>query len=397
MSAQGVLLHTEDGGAPTVERETTQRQRRALSVDEALGAARDLGLGPEGDRAQCPICRGAGALTITSGGGPQHASNEATEQVDDEARLHCDGGCDPIEIRGALRSAVKDEASRIETALEGLSRAFGLPRIVRVVRYGVGEAHDLELADGRRIELGTARDLFNRRTYEAAIAGATGIVVDLLSAAKHRELIAALLNVAEQREVTSADEELQEWIDGFRRTNARIVVNTADRDSLYEVVREGASFRDTDGRLHVRLPQLHAYVTRHLGERVTTRELARRLARAHYTKPDHGGQITVRRGDEVTRQRYWIAPGPMSPVNTEKSTTASRGQRGHGDTPIHRGDPSEPRRDHGGYRRGPASAGDSGDAGTRSASGGQKPPPRPPESPCREAGHGAAEGHGGPS
>jgi len=302
----------------------------AISVEDAVAAAQRMALKPdEHGRATCPSCHQAKALTISQSG--------------DGAHLECAVGCDGAEIGILLRHVNKLAAlaGTADTPIQQLRDQLTLPGLARVIKYGAaGEAFDLELENGTRVELGTARDVLNLRSFEAAIAGVTGIVIPAKTAAEHRKLVQLLLDVAELREATSADDELHEWLEGFERTCIyRRHVDTSDKPSLYDVVKAGQSFKDVDGRLYVRLADLRTYVTRQLGERTTGRELSRRLGRLGFTKPDHGGQIAVRQGAETTSGRYWISPFPPSPLNRELSNETSREHREHGHTVIGADDP----------------------------------------------------------
>jgi hypothetical protein len=188
---------------------------------------------------------------------------------------------------------------------------LGLPALAGVVKYGDGDADDLELADGGTVALGNARQLEDLKHLRAAVRGVTGVVIPRLKADAHDAVLGAIEAVADHRDVALRDsEETRGWIaDHVASDHGHLadVLPLGDRDQLADALHgESKSFAADDGRLYLRLQPLLQRVTRLYGARIRGRELSTRLGRLGFERE----QLSVRVPGEPTprKGRYWVSP-----------------------------------------------------------------------------------------
>lgn len=343
--------------------------------------------------ARCPI--GGGEVTISPNGATAPDGGRVVADVIDTC------GHELLELTGALKLTAAGRAAKDHWQI--LGDLLGLS-VVGATNYGGGEAYDLHLFDGRRVELGGAHNMLDRRRFEAAvIRGAKNLKVDL-SAKDHRAAVAIIARYAEDRELDTADDEIAGWLGDF--TRRLTVVDMANRKRLAEQLQSRESFIDqATRRLYLRLGDLALYVNRMTGSRTTERELGVRLARQGFTRPDDGGQITLRPGpgQDPLKVRYWASPeerlatSPQAGVDGVSAEPAPiyvcdltpGGDSGDTDTPDRSGEFGTP------------DLGDSADTPdtkttTTAVGGPERPgPERPAAGGLGPAGRDGAAGHGG--
>lgn len=235
------------------------------------------------------------------------------------ARLACSNGCNPDAIGAAFSTALRLAGQRNleDDPLQTIRETLRLPGLVRVVKQGrTGEAYDLELDDGRTVELGDSGDLFDFRKLRKAIAGQADVVIPRLKPAELDAIAERLIRegAANVREVPTAIEQAAGWITAYLdEVHHERHVDLSDSPRLYELLEPTARppLIDTAGSVHVRLEHLAYWINRLAGlERIGTRELATRLSRLGFATT----QLSARRGSDVRKSRYWASPASWEPT-----------------------------------------------------------------------------------
>ncbi|MGI8731069.1 MAG: hypothetical protein ACR2LK_13990 [Solirubrobacteraceae bacterium] len=287
------------------------------TLDQALDALQRLSPNSLcGGPYHCPWCdpsaeQAPGLFVNQNGTGPRY-----------ECKTGADG-CAPATIERMVVAAIRsvpapaaattlDERARdvltrcLNDSWDDASRGLKVARVIKRGRHV-----DIELDDGRVIEMGTASQMLNRRQFEAAILEQVEILIKPLEVGAHRSLVAGLVAIAERRDVVTAADETKDWIgEHLRRRGRGPAVDLNDPDDLRDVIVNGGGcpFRTTQGRVCVSLTELRTHVVRGMsGDRLTVPELSTRLSRLGFTKPSEGGQLSVRHNGKSVKARYWIS------------------------------------------------------------------------------------------
>ncbi len=269
-----------------------------LTIDQALAALARNGHAPRASdgRGHCPLCTSEWTLAISQNGNGAH--------------LTCDSGCDSEHIRGALL-AERNRARLADTPsskLDQLRAQLKLPGLSRVIKRGKdGDAYDLELDDGRRIELGSASDLLRHHHMKAAILGKADVLIKPRKPAEHEAVVELLVQTAElDDQVMTTDEETRAWLGAYVSETHVATLDLNDSGALYEYLGNLSCLGPfiADGRLHVRLRNIATWLNRTGGGRVTVPELSMRLARLKFETT----QPSARNGDQTRKARYWRSP-----------------------------------------------------------------------------------------
>lgn len=191
-------------------------------------------------------------------------------------------------------------------------------RIVEFVQRGTGRTaeFDIRLADGSLIEIGSPSTLLHPQRFEAAFATA-GIVWDEGFTRKDQKRIAARL--LEVRVVVGGDEREQttewcaEWFASAGIANGdgipRIDLN--DKSELYDALAgDFAFFRGSDDCVYLRRPPFVRFLSKSLGERVSSIALGMRLERLGFRKAGNNaaGKLAARRGNDVIARSFYVSP-----------------------------------------------------------------------------------------
>ncbi|HEV7483609.1 MAG TPA: hypothetical protein VGO13_10975 [Solirubrobacterales bacterium] len=178
----------------------------------------------------------------------------------------------------------------------------------RVIKHGSSNSlWDLELENGTRIPLGTSVQIQEFKKVKGALLSA-GRVMRRFTASEFDKVTEAFALVAETEDtVASENEETAGWLASFIADRGGQKVKLGDADTLRNLLRDPddlALFRDEQDRIYLRLPKLSVHVTRVIGQRTTSRDLAARLSRLGFKKK----QLGARDGDETLKARFWRSP-----------------------------------------------------------------------------------------
>ena len=198
--------------------------------------------------------------------------------------------------------------------------------MTRILRRGEGGDAEylIDYNNGGRLE-STLAGLYDPRIFRPRAVQATGQSVERITPTALQPLADAIVKAAEPD--TAEPDETRDWIESFMRQGGRYAgpwaanveeapVDIDDAQALWRVIQDAdpASFRDKDGRPHLRLHRLRDYVSRVRGERgLTERKLAARLRRARYEperlvargslNPDE--DPSEKNPETVEQARYW--------------------------------------------------------------------------------------------
>lgn len=226
--------------------------------------------------------------------------------------------------RAEFEARTRDRERRAATkadATQHVDDALRLPnerRIVEFVQRGTGRTaeFDIRLADGTLIEISSTSTLLHPQRFEAAFASAGIVWDDSFSRKDQKRIAAKLLSI---REVVGGDEReqtrewLAEWFDAYGIGDGDGIPNVDldDKAQLYETLRgPDGFFRGNDGCVYVRRPALVHFLSKSLGERVSSIALGMRIERLGFKKEggNREGKIAVRQGDDVIARSYYVSP-----------------------------------------------------------------------------------------
>lgn len=202
----------------------------------------------------------------------------------------------------------RDDRDQRVHPLEFLRTSLKSPDLRRVVKHGSSNSlWDLELENGSRIPLGTSVQIQEFKKVKGALLG-VGRVMRRFTASEFDSVTEAFALVAETEDtVASENEETAGWLASFIADRGSQQLKIRDVDTLRNLLRDPddlAIFRDEQNRIYLRLPKLAVHVTRVVGQRTTSRDLAARLSRLGFTKK----QLGARDGEETLKARFWRSP-----------------------------------------------------------------------------------------
>jgi hypothetical protein len=172
--------------------------------------------------------------------------------------------------------------------------------------------------EDREGKLGNSKTLRRADSLDAAIFDLNERGVEFDKNHRSKDLSTAIGEVAIlDEQVFTEAEETREWVESFRRPLSEC--DPADTEHLleritYERQRRGtsldegtipaASFVSPDGTAHIAGSELKTWVERQFDERVTVRELTKRLRNLGFYRH----QMSVRDGGKVHKRWYSISP-----------------------------------------------------------------------------------------
>lgn len=211
-----------------------------------------------------------------------------------EALEGADAG-DKSDLIGALKRALKIE-------------------IQKVVKHGgTGGTFELQLADGRKVDLGDAAAVLSQRLVRAAVADATTDVIPAMKAAVWDRVAGAIFKAAGPAPIEEAPEQDEaRWYVGSYFAHCPIIeIDERDRAALTKIIREAQEggrttpFKNQDGRLMIHLGGLLYHIRLQHGVLLSFREVAKRLRKLGFTRRDLEGKDDAR---GKCRINVWVAP-----------------------------------------------------------------------------------------
>lgn len=227
----------------------------------------------------------------------------------------------PAELAERARARRTEIAEQRASNAEDVNEKLGLPddrRIVEFVQRGTGRdaEFDIRLVDGTLIEVGSASTLLHPQRFEACFAVAGITWDDGFNRKEQKRIAAALLAI---REVVGGDEREQtrEWIaewvatEGIGSGDGIPFVDLADAREKFEAIyRDERFFRGSDERVYLRRPPFVKFLSKSLGERVSSIALGKRLERLGFERAGTNaeGKLGARYGDETISRAYFVSP-----------------------------------------------------------------------------------------
>jgi hypothetical protein len=202
---------------------------------------------------------------------------------------------DKSDLIGALKRALKIE-------------------IQKVVKHGgTGGTFELQLADGRKVDLGDAAAVLSQRLVRAAVADATTDVIPAMKAAVWDRVAAAIFKAAGPAPIEEAPEqdEARWYVSSYFAHCPIIDIDERDRAALTKTIREAQEggrttpLKNQDGRLMIHLGGLLYHIRLQHGVLLSFREVAKRLRKLGFTRRDLEGKDDAR---GKCRINVWVAP-----------------------------------------------------------------------------------------
>ncbi len=199
----------------------------------------------------------------------------------------------------------------VEERLAALSRTLGIT-IAAIVKYGaVDGIYELQLVDGRNIDLGTAAHVLNQSHVRAKVLDATGSLVPIKSTRIWHQIAQRIVQAAGPAPVEEAPEEAEmRWHLSACVNEAMVeIIDERDRVGLAKILREAQGsghwlFRNQDGRIMFRLGGLLRQIRINHGVLLGFKEAGKRLRKLGFVPQDLDGQDTTGR----VCINVWAAP-----------------------------------------------------------------------------------------
>jgi hypothetical protein len=216
-----------------------------------------------------------------------------------------------LEARRAWRAIPDGDGAIIADAGEALAyvrKRLQHDGFAKVVQHGTHDpAYSLVFAEEGAVPVGD--DLGNVKAVRKAL-NAVGIHTPVFSPSKWGVVERCLVALREVDDEDPGAEEAREWL---QRYVGERLMGAAGPTADTVMARD--PFYGEDGRLYLSATGLTRFVARSIGVKVTTAELRRRLTRLGFDKaPYAGGQVSVRDGDRIVKNRYLASPVDSDPA-----------------------------------------------------------------------------------
>lgn len=194
------------------------------------------------------------------------------------------------------------------SALNFLRWRLQLP-LTGIKKYGnqADAEYDLQLDDGRTVPIGTSRTLLDQSRAREVILACTDSFIPRIKVAEWDDVVIAITDLVEVVDTgTSEDVETRAWLAEFYRGLAT-PVDEDDRDKWADTLDDANLCRAIIGkeRIYLLLPALAQRINTTHRLRLTTAQLAARLARLGFVKR----RETARRADGTqSRRMLWHSP-----------------------------------------------------------------------------------------
>lgn len=197
------------------------------------------------------------------------------------------------------------------TANDQLRLRLRVPGPSRIVKHGHdGRAYEFHLDDGTVVQLGTAKQLFDRRRFEAQFLSQARLLIPEMRTREHRNVIRLIEVAAEEFDsIASINDETRQWLSDWTLavTNGEpCQLDVRERATAIELLSSSEPtviFRDPDGCLYVRAQALADWINVGTAARTSLRDVSLRLRWLGF-RPE---APAVREGTVVYKKRYWAS------------------------------------------------------------------------------------------